>query len=169
MTLSDFALVYMSLQMRQNVRHQQATIQHQRAALVQELLRETTSSPELHEIVQRGSAGDSTLAPMQSSRYVTWALQSFWLYEEYFYQHQDGMLSAAAWATHCRGIKNSLRNPGVRAAWRSLSQMFEPDFQAFVDQMLKETFEVGGRWTPRGQEWATFAAEEVSRQSAFTA
>ena len=183
MTLSDVAsvgslvsgiavlasLVYMSLQMRQSARHQQATIQHQRAALVQELLGQTTSSPELHEIVQRGSAGDSTLTPMQSSRYVTWALQSFWLYEEYFYQHQDGMLSAAAWATHRRRIKNGLRNPGFRAAWRSLTQMFEPDFRAFVDEMLKEAFEAGGRWMPRGHDWTTFAAEEVSRQSAFMA
>ena len=113
------------------------------------------------EIAIRGNQGDTTLDPSSSARFVQFCLQCLWLYEEYFYQHRDGMLNQAGWATNVRRLKLQLRAPGFRAAWRTMSEWFEPDFTHFVTGLIKDA-ELE-RVTEMAVTWIKLADEEVAK------
>ena len=158
------SLVYLSIQIRQSARNQQATIQHQRAALVQDISRQG-SAADMMEISMRGGAGDSTLDPIQSARYAQFSLQCLWLYEEYFYQHREGMLGASGWATNQRRLKLQLSQPGFRAAWRGAAEWFEADFVAYVDGLLRDQL-IKPRPALMISNWAALATEEIAKDNA---
>jgi hypothetical protein len=61
-------------------------------------------------------------------------------YEEHFYQHRDGMIDEARWATSIRRLRSMSASPGYRAAWRVASgRMFESDFADWVNKIINET------------------------------
>ena len=70
-------------------------------------------------------------------------------------------------ATNRRKLKIQLQQPGFRAAWRSLTEWFEPDLRAFVNGMQKDGNL--GNAAAVGADWRTIAAEEVAKMGAAVA
>jgi len=87
----------------------------------------------------RALAGDVTLEPAQVIRYQMLFLAGFRLFEEFFYQHREGMLDASRWAAQVRRIRGFMTSRGYRAAWQVQAPSFEPDFAGFIDAIVHET------------------------------
>ena len=157
--VSSFAvlvlLIFLGIQTRQSTRNQRATIHHERLATVQELALLGTQA-EAAELGIRGSAGDESLSPVQTRQYLTVSLCTLRIMEELFYQHRDGMLDEARWATTPRRQRGFLSAPGFRAAWRTLAETFEPDYRAGSRTRLRSH----GRRRP---EWARHGVESVCK------
>lgn len=152
MTLSDLAAIgdfiggvavvvsfgFLAVQLRQSTRNQRASIGIERAALTQNI-GQTISGGDMSEIWARGSAGDTTLTSLETQRYLTHAVMTFWLYEEHFYQRRDGMLDDTRWETNLRRLRRMMAAPGYRAAWRASSEFFASDFAKSVEDVMGET------------------------------
>ncbi len=132
-----FSFVFLAMQLRQNAHNQRATVHNERAALVQELVIASLSA-DMMEIRARGNMGDPALDIVQSQRFLFLSLSTFRLLEEFFYQHRDGMLDEARWETNVRRVCSFLPAPGFRAAWRTLSGSFGPDFIQWFDAMMRD-------------------------------
>ena len=161
--VSSFAvlvsLIFLGIQTRQSTRNQRATIHHERLATVQELALLGTQA-EAAELGIRGSAGDESLSPVQTRQYLTVSLCTLRIMEELFYQHRDGMLDEARWATTTRRQRGFLSAPGFRAAWRTLAETFEPDYRAWVDALACEATVAAD---PNGPvtAWKAFVKQEL--------
>ncbi|MEQ1754862.1 MAG: hypothetical protein ABL973_12100 [Micropepsaceae bacterium] len=128
-------LIVLILQMRQASQNQRATIHFQRLAVVQDALLQL-SSPELASLQLRGSAGDLSLTTEQTWQYLMVTRNTFRLFEEFFYQHRDGMLDHARWANNVRRFRLFSMAPGFRAAWRTEAASHEKDFADWVESVF---------------------------------
>src|SRR5471030_741503 len=134
------SFVFLAFQLRQNARNQRATVHNERTALTQDIALGIASSKESSEVFRRGSEADATLDTADCNRYLGYALSAFWAYEEFFYQHRDGMIDEARWATNVRRLRSMVAQPGYRAAWRVFSDgCFESDFADWFNKIVNET------------------------------
>lgn len=130
------SLIVLMLQMRQSSHNQRATIHFQRLAIVQDALLSSFVDPAANSIFMRGSAGDTTLNSEEITKYLTVTRNTFRLFEEFFYQHRDGMLDQSRWANSVRRFRGFAASPGFRAAWQFEQKSCEPDFVAWVDGVM---------------------------------
>jgi len=134
------SFIFLAFQLRQNAHNQRATVHNERTALTQDIALSIASSKEASEVYRRGSEADTTLDIEDCSRYLSYALSAFWAYEEFFYQHRDGMIDEARWATNVRRLRSMVALPGYRAAWRVFSDgWFESDFVDWFNKIMNET------------------------------
>ena len=132
------SLVILILQMRQASMNQRATMHFQRLAIVQDASLTIIANPELSSLQIRGGTGEPTMPPEMVMQYLVLTRNIFRLFEEFFYQHKDGMLDEVRWATNVRRFKLFATAPGFRAAWRTESFAYEKDFAAWVESVFVE-------------------------------
>lgn len=155
------SFIFLAIQLRQSTQNQRASVALERAALTQSI-GQTIFSGEIGDLFLRGNAADPTLTTAESSRYISVALMTFWLYEEHFYLRRDGMLDDARWNTNLRRLRAMMANPGYRAAWRACAPFFEADFAASVEDAIRETPTVADV-TMFANGWKALAAGELAK------
>lgn len=131
-------LVILVLQLRQASRNQRATMHFQRLSVVQDASLAIMSNPDLSALQIRGGTGDATMPPEMVMQYLVLTRNIFRLFEEFFYQHRDGMLDDVRWATNMRRFRMFAQAPGFRAAWRTESSSYEKDFAAWVETVFMD-------------------------------
>lgn len=131
-----FSFVFLALQMRQSARNQRAIIHNERARLVQDLTVQSFGTYESAETMLRGNAADLSLDSAQSRQYLAMLLSVFRLFEEFYYQHRDGMMDEARWHSNTLRMHSFLAVAGMRAAWRTHASTFGSDFRAWMDTIL---------------------------------
>ena len=141
-------LIVLILQMRQASRNQRATIHFQRLAMVQDAVLQLSSTPAIAMVQMRGGSGDLSMTPEETFQYLMVTRNTVRLFEEFFYQHKDGMLDSARWANNVRRFRLFSTAPGFRAAWRVDSTSYEADFAAWVETVMAD---VAASSSPVGQ------------------
>ena len=133
------SLIYLNQQIRQNTKHSRALIQQGRSLGSSNYLVQQALDPSLTDVVVRGDEGDPTLDRMQAARYMYVTIAFFFLVEDLFYQHQDGLIDEERNAGTTNVLRLRLQSPGFRAAWSTMRPQFGPVFMAFVDGLMEET------------------------------
>lgn len=133
------SLIYLSLQIRQSSRNQQATIHHDRVARMQEWSASISSNRESMDCWIRGNAGDNSLDANQTCRYGLLVFADMLLFQEYFHQRREGMLNAARYSTNLRILRSQCPELGFRSAWQTMIPLFEPRFVASVNQLMQDS------------------------------
>jgi len=133
-----FSFVFLALQIRQNASNQRAIIHNERARLVQDLTVQSFGTYEGAETMLRGNAADVSLDSARSRQYLAMLLSVFRLFEEFYYQHRDGMIDEARWHSNTLRMHGFLAIPGMRAGWRTHAPTFGADFRAWMDRILRK-------------------------------
>jgi hypothetical protein len=151
MTLSDVAsigslisglavlvsLVYLSLQVRQTDRNQQATIRQGRINRAVELVT-TRMVPTVAEAVSNGLDGDQNLTAQQLALFVSYADGYFLHAEDTYYQHEVGLLDEAAFATFAAYQRVAFTQCGMRVQWKRQRAYYTGAYVTFMDRLLDE-------------------------------
>jgi|SRR5215469_3127856 len=152
---------FLALQMRQSARNQRAIIHNERARLVQDLTVQSFGTYESAETMLRGGIADVSLDSVRSRQYLATLLSVFRLFEEFFYQHKDGMMDEARWHSNTLRMHAFLASPGMRAGWRAHAPMFGADFRAWMDAIMADV-----AMDPEGTDvvatWKEFCGEELA-------
>ncbi len=152
MTLSDLAsigslasgsavlvsLVYLSLQVRQTDRNQQASIRQGRINRAVEMVT-ARMVPSVAEAVSSGIDGDRNLTAQQLALFVAYADALFLHAEDTYYQHEVGLLDEAAFATFAAYQKVAFTQCGMRIQWKRQRAYYTGTYVAFMDRLLAET------------------------------
>ena len=105
---------------------------------MQDAVLQLSATPELTSIQMRGAAGDLSMTDEQTWQYLIVTRNTFRLFEEFFYQHRDGMLDSARWANNVRRFRLFATAPGFRAAWHAEATNHEKDFAAWVESVFQD-------------------------------
>jgi hypothetical protein len=161
------SLVYLSLQTRQNTKHTRALIQQGRAGWAPELLLPLTSNQQLAETYVQITSGDLSIDAPQIVQYCFWLFTHFYLWEDQFYQHREGMIDDGYHEGLSLAIRARFQSPETRATWKMVRGQFAPEFRAFLDGLMNAaraapevSFEAGIADT-----WKSLVATERSRAS----
>jgi hypothetical protein len=137
------SLVYLSLQVKQAERNQQASIRSARASRIIDLFM-GSSGPSIAEAVVKGMRGFGDLSEMQVFQFTSYASARFFNAEDSFYQHREGLLSDYNIDAVTNGLRTSFASPGMRAVYKRNRSMLGREFTEFADQLLAATQVVAG-------------------------
>src|ERR1700733_2700237 len=149
MTLSDVAsigslisgsavlvsLVYLSLQVRQTDRNQQATIRQGRINRAVELVT-TRMVPTVAEAISMGLEGDPSLSAEQLALFVSYVDGYFLHAEDTYYKHEVGLLNEAAFATFAAYQRVAFTQCGMRVQWKRQRAYYAGAYVEFMDRLL---------------------------------
>lgn len=155
------SFAFLAMQLRQGAHNQRAIIHNERTRLVQDLTVQSFGTYESAETMLRGNAADVSLDSAQSRQYLAMLLSVFRLFEEFYYQHRDGMMDKPRWHSNSLRMHGFLAVPGIRAAWRTHAPSFAPDFRAWMDAILRKV-----ALNPHAADvvatWKQFCGEELT-------
>jgi hypothetical protein len=152
MTLSDLAsigslvsglavlvsLVYLSQQTRQNARHTRALIQQGRSDQYMSYSNTLATDPAMAEVFVRGSAGDTTMSDQQILSYFFLTISAIYSMEDLVHQHKDGLIDEDRHTALLAIAKRRLQSPGFRAVWQTARADHGPDYQEFIDTLIRD-------------------------------
>jgi hypothetical protein len=173
MTLSDIAslgslvsgiavlisLVYLSLQVKQSERNQQAAIRQGRIGRVVDIML-AAAEPSISEAFVKATRGSDDISAVQLNQFMICTRASFFNIEDGFYQHKDGLLNDSAFDNMVVAIRSMFASPSHRVAWKSLTIHFDAEFVAFMDKLLAEA-----SVRPPGDALAKFKIDFVAEQA----
>jgi hypothetical protein len=152
MSLSDFAsvgslvsgaavlasLVYLSLQLRQTDRNQQAAIRQNRSIRLAAQWMGATE-PAVAEAVSKGLAGATDISCTQLAQFLNFARARLYGVEDDFYQHSEGLMSDSAFARFVTVVRQGMPSPGMQVAWRLYRDIHGVEFIKFMDGLMAQT------------------------------
>ncbi len=124
-------LIYLAIQVKQNVKLTKASIRESRTAASQRVL---LAIKEEAELITK----NEPLTPAEELRVVLAYSTMFRDWEAYLYQYQQGLLDESEWLAIASAIENSLRRDLVRRVWRQRRHIYSESLQREVDQHLDQ-------------------------------
>jgi hypothetical protein len=162
LVLLFFQLRQLNQQVRQAERNQQASIRHSRITRVVDF-NLTQADPRVADAWRRGSQSPDDITQTEVSQFQALCRAMFLHLEDSFYQHQEGLLNEAAYATMLAGTRTLAGVPGVRAAWKAQRLGHAGRFGDFMDGAVARAGLEPPFVIPSVDEWrAAFAAETAS-------
>ncbi len=152
------SLVYLSFQIRQNTRHQRASMQQGRAARTVDILLRT-AEPDMARAILHGRMAEPAMEPAELEQFLRATTAMFISFEDGYVLRRSGMLDAATIAGDDAALKNHILPwPGYRIAWEMLKAGMQPDFRTYVDALARQTPLASA--TDRLATWKKLTAEK---------
>jgi hypothetical protein len=132
------SLVYLSLQVKQSERNQQAAIRQGRTGRSVDISLALTE-PSVADAVMKGRTGAADMTATQASQFLGICGAIFGNYEDGFYQHKDGLLNDSAFDSLVVLMRSTFRFPGNRAMWTIIRGQYGSEYVDCVDKIVSET------------------------------
>jgi len=158
-----FQLRQVNLQVRQTEKNQQALIRQNRATRSVDLnMRRAEGS--LVEAVRKGRNGDDNITLTELAQYRFNCVAMFFNLEDTYYQHAEGLLNDAAFASFTLSLKSLFATIGMQVMWDTSRPALPSDFVQFIDNVIAET-----QLTLPGDELAVWRAAVAAKKAKLTA
>lgn len=132
------SLIYLSLQVKQAERNQQASIRATRVTRIVDIYMRL-SEAELANAVTKATECARDLTDQEVRQFMFYCGARFYQAEDSFNQFQEGLLNQVTFDSVVVGLRDSLAEPGMRAYYKRQRARFSGDFAAFVDKLMAET------------------------------
>ena len=127
------SLIFVGIQVRQNTAMSRAEV-HQQLSDTFTTYLETLSN---HSSIVFGAinsrAGLEKLSDEELLRFSFLMVGLFKIWENAYYQHQNGFLTARNWQSNVNWMLTWYHMPGIQIWWRVRKDLFAEEFQAFLE------------------------------------
>jgi hypothetical protein len=131
-------LVYLASQIRQNsklLRASTATLINETNSRISIL---AADNPEVARIYWEGLADRGALSEPDRQRFDPLIATFMGGFQQEHDFAQDGIIAPSAWNTRVRGTRWSFQQPGMQQWWTEWRKVYDEDFIAFVDGLIRE-------------------------------
>lgn len=154
-----FQLRQVGAQVQQAERNQQAAIRQGRATRVVDMNLAATE-PSLAEALAKVVAGATDMTSAQLTQFGVFCRATFLNGEDSFFQHKDGLLSDASFASYAGGMLATFSMLAFRVQWKYQRGIFASEYVAFMDKLVAEAPKVSP--VDRLAQWNADIAVEAS-------
>ncbi|HJW40601.1 MAG TPA: hypothetical protein VJ476_05145 [Rhizomicrobium sp.] len=112
-----FQLRQIGAQVKQAEKNQQAAIRQGRALSLSEHIRGVAANPLLADALAKMVRNDPALTQTELRQAYTHCRAAFYLWEDSFYQHQEGLLNDSAFEAFTLSTKTVIALTGWRVTW----------------------------------------------------
>ena len=144
------SLIYVAIQTRLSVRHTRAMI-HQGAAARTTNVLLRLMDPEIVAAWIEGNGGTPTPELIRRRQFHYHCGTAMIAMEDYFSQHEEGLLSEEQFARGSATFRQAFEEPGLRAYWlkhRDIVITAAPRYCAFIDSLCAGAPATVGDWAP---------------------
>ena len=134
------SLIYLAIQTGQNVRHTTALIHQGTAARTTTILLGWMNADTVAAWIE-GNGGTPTPELIRRRQFYYHCGVAMIAMEDYFSQHELGLLSEEQYSRGIATFRNTLKEPGLRAYWlrqREIMAKAAPRYCAFIDSLCTE-------------------------------
>jgi len=132
------SLVYLAYQVRQNTRSLRSENYARVLDRMSTLQSRVSVDADMNRVFTVGAEDPNRLSRMERTRFA-WALYEMFGNAEFMYhQHAQKMLSPVVWKRWEETLSWWMSHPGMRAWWAAKPSPFSADFQAFVDDIIRD-------------------------------
>jgi hypothetical protein len=131
------SLIYVAIQTQQNVRHTRALIHQGTAARTTALLLGSMNAVAAAVWIE-GNGGTPTPELIRKRQFHQHCGTAMIAMEDYFSQHEEGLLSDEQFARGSATFRELMKEPGVRAYWLRQKEVIAkaaPRYCAFIDSL----------------------------------
>jgi hypothetical protein len=131
------SLIYVGIQIRQSVRHTMAQIHQGTAARTTTILLGRMNADTVAAWIE-GNGGTPTPELIRKRQFQDQCGLAMIAMEDYFSQHELGLLSEEQFSRGVATFRNSFKEPGLRAYWlqqREIMAKAAPKYCAFIDSL----------------------------------
>lgn len=157
------SLVYLSVQVKQAERNQQASIRAVRATRTVDLFMGCTDA-NVADAVAKGMRGSEDITDTQIVQFTNYGNARFFNAEDAFYQYGEGLLNEFTLEGMTNGLKSSFSLPGMRVVYKRQRATLGREFVEFADKLLAAT-SVAPSVDAFGRFRADIAAERATAAS----
>ena len=126
-------LAYLAVQTAQNTAAIQGSTRQAMLAEDRELITLEIQYPEIQELEQRSP---STMSDTERTRLTSWLRIFGRNRENQYLQYKNGVIDEATWLSYANATADVLSLEGTRPWWEKDSYEFDPDFAAYVNELL---------------------------------
>jgi hypothetical protein len=137
---ATISLVYVGVQIRLSMRHTRAQIQQGTTARTTNILLGQMNA-EAAAIWIEGNGGTPTPELVRERQFYCQCGIAMIAMEDYFSQHELGLLSTEHFSRGSETFRNRLKEPGLRAYWmkqRDILSKAAPSYCAYIDSLCTE-------------------------------
>lgn len=132
------SLLYLAVQIRGDARAKRAAAVHEQSAAFRDLLRMLATDESLATIYLYGIRDLDTIKDSDLVRFASALGFMFRVFEESYFQWQEGNLEAHVWQGFEAPVTDMLAYPGVREWWASRSHWYGDQFRDFVGEKMRQ-------------------------------
>ncbi|MFZ1007039.1 MAG: hypothetical protein WAN65_09390 [Candidatus Sulfotelmatobacter sp.] len=155
------SLVFLAVQIRQSNLNQRAIVHQTRVTRSADLVLRAIE-PSLLQAWMMGASGDPDIGAEQHWQYVH-LMRTFLLgMEDTFFQHRLGLIEDSVFLGVSQLNYRHFAQPGMRAAWKQLRDVFDPAFAVYGDKLAEEGRRSVGLINL--EEWLKLADQEKKLQ-----
>lgn len=136
-TAATISLIYVGIQIRLSIRHIRASIQQGTTARTTNILLGRMSA-EAVAIWIEGNGGTPTPELIRQHQFHNQCAIAMIAMEDYFSQHELGLLSAEHFSRGSETFRHRLKEPGLRAYWMTQKDVLAkaaPRYCAYIDSL----------------------------------
>jgi hypothetical protein len=130
------SLLFVGYSVRQNSRGQRLTAVHAQTAAFQEMASKLIDTPDMAEIVWRGSQDLDKLEGVERMRFDVGVNNVFRAGQTAYWEWQHGVFDDKLFANIARATESFVSLPGVSAIWGTRCDQYTSDYQAFLDNCV---------------------------------
>ena len=134
------SLLYVAVQIKQNTKAVTAATSQAFIAGFQEVASCLLNS-EFSKTYVRGLKGLASLQDHEKVGFVIFCINSFRLWESYYYQRKDDVFDARIWTGFTSQLHDLFSYQGVMEVWAIRKHQFSEEFQQFVETINKNRSE----------------------------
>ena len=137
------SVAYLAVQVRSNARQVRLASMRSMSDAFNQWLQSLAENPQLGELWYRGMRDFESLQGGDLARYSALMDHQFRIYEDMYYQKQEGHLDPRVWRGFEAPMRDIIAYPGVQAWWRSRSHWFSHDFGEFISGLERAAGQPG--------------------------
>jgi len=130
------SLIYLALQVRQAQRNQQSLISQGRVDRVCDILLHH-AEPGVAGAFRKGLRGEE-LSEIELTQFDNIFRAQMASRQDTFFQHQERLINTHAFVGLQLSTREIMRNPGLRAMWSILRDIYPATFQTFIDESIRD-------------------------------
>ncbi len=130
------SLIYVGAQIKQNTKATKVSTSHAFLNLHCAIVSQISAEKEFRDIYWRGLKGLSNLQGSESAAFAGWAIQTFRIWEAFWYQWQEGVFDDQLWFGWKTQFCDLFGYPGIVEIWSVRNHQLSEDFREYVDQNI---------------------------------
>ena len=129
------SVLYLAWQVRSQVQEEKVTAIHEVSEGFREGIAATFMDRQLAELFVKAKDDAQSLGEVDRLQFVAFIQRNYRVWEDAFYQRQEGRLDEAHWRSMERQYASLLSWPGVQWVWSIRREFYTTEFREYVDAL----------------------------------
>ena len=132
-----FSLVFVGLQISDNTREMRSAAAHNATVALQSWYVEIGTNEQAAKVFRKGMSNPTAMSKDESVQFLMNVHSALIAYQSIYFSMSEGTLDTSLYRAMFANMGASVPTPGFQWYWKQRRNSFTPEFQQYVEQLIK--------------------------------